>query len=197
MGPSFPRVAAYLAGLPQGAASYPECEMKASGYRDAIARRPIAAWDALAEPLAQLLASPAPMSAWIPEAQGMALALAIADHHHMEDQEFLRFIFDHNRELLGSPTYSYLMRADGAQAMLKHAQVRWKAMHRGVQLEASEVDAHCCRYALSFPLRLYDPLLLKAFAQTFRAGLVLANLPEAAVELVEFTETAAVFVARW
>ena len=197
MAKGFPRVAAYLAGLPQGVLSYPKHEVKASGYRDALARRPLATVEGLPEPLAQRVTSPVPPSAWIPEAHAMALALAIADDHRLSDAEFLAFVYEHNVELLGSKTYAYLMRADGADAMLKHAHVRWKALHRGVELKVAGIDEKSCSFDLSFPARLYGELLLQAYAQTFRAGLVLSGLEQTVVTLGAFGDTRAAFVARW
>lgn len=194
----WPRLEEYLATLPEGAASYPEYETKASAYRTALEWRPLPRTvEGLPEALHARLAEPALPSAWIPEVHGMALGLAIADHHGMSEEEFLRFVFEMNRALLGGPRYRYLMSAEGPAAMFKHAQVRWKAMHRGVQLSAVEVGEHVCSFRMVFAPHLYNGLLLRAFAQTFKAGLGLAQTPEARVELTGFGDARADYSATW
>lgn len=194
---AYPRVETYLARLPDGARSYPECVAKASAYREALGQRPLPSPGGLPEELAALVRSPVPLNAWIPEVQSMALALAVADWERMEDREFLGWIYDHNRGLLSSPTYRYLMAGDSPAAMLKHAHVRWRQMHRGVRLEAEEIGEAGCRFAMRFPPHLYDELLLRAFAQTFRAGLDLTGTPKAEVALLDWGAESARFAAHW
>ncbi len=195
------RVRAYLEALPHGAASYPECRAKASAFREALAWRPLprtsATVEGLPPVLAELVASPPPMNAWIPEVQAMAMGLAIADHHGMSDRELVAMIYDLSRTLLSSPTYRYLMAADDLGAMLKHAHVRWTAMHQGIGLKADEVREHGCTFQMSFPSRLYDELLLKAYAATFKAGLDMTGRAGIEVELTGFSDVSAQFFARW
>ncbi|HEY3448693.1 MAG TPA: hypothetical protein VGK67_20210 [Myxococcales bacterium] len=192
------RVHAYLQALPNGVASYPECRAKASVYREALAWRPLPKTIAGLPPeLLELVASPPPMSAWISEVQAMAMGLAIADHHGLSDREFVTMIYDLGRTLLNSPTYRYLMTADDLGAMLKHAHVRWTAMHQGIGLKADEVGEHGCAFQMTFPARLYDELLLKAYAATFRAGLDMTGKAGIEVELTGFGDTSAQFAARW
>jgi hypothetical protein len=193
---ALPRLEAYCAGLPRGLDSYPECKAKASGCREALARQALPP-DAVPEALRPLVEAPPVVSAWISEVHSMAVGLAIADHQRMGDGEYLDFVYALNRELLGSPTYRYLMVGDSPEAMLRHASVRWDAMHRGVRFKVEDVTAHACVYRLGFPLHLYDELLLKGFARTFQASLDLCGAPSAQVTLRERSDTAASFDAAW
>jgi len=198
MNGAYRRVHAYLQALPQGVASYPECRAKASACREALAWRPLPKGLAELPPeLGEMIEAPPPVNAWIPEARSMALALTIADHHGLSDREFVTMIYELSRAVLSSPTYRYLMAAEDLGAMLKHAHVRFSAMHQGIGLKADELDEHGCAFQMSFPPRLYDELLLKAYAATFKAGLDMTGRMGIEVELTGFGETAAQFAARW
>jgi hypothetical protein len=196
MRPPWARLTAYLERLPQGVDSYPECRAKASAYREALARRPVPL-DGLPPALQERLASPALVSAWIPEVHSLALGLAVADHHRMTDREYLDSVYVLSRDLLGGPTYRFLMADESPEAMLRHADVRWQAMHQGVGLSTERMGERACAYLLAFPVRLLDALLLQAFGQTFRASLSLSGAAEPRVSLVAHGETSARIEASW
>jgi len=147
--------------------------------------------------LQELITSPALVSAWVPEVQAMALGLAVADHHRLSDREYLDSAYTLSRDLLGSPTYRFLMAGDSPEAMLRHADVRWQAMHQGVRFKTDAEGERACAYHLGFPPNLYNELLLQAFAQTFRASLELCGAEHPRVVLTAFGETSARFDAGW
>jgi len=161
-----------------------------------LARSPVPP-EVIPESLRALVESPPLVSAWIPEVHAMAIGLAISDHHHRDDREFLEQAYALNRELLGSPTYRYLMVGDSPEAMLRHATVRWAAMHRGARLEVHDVTAHACVYRLAFPAHLFNELLLEAFGRTFQASFDLCGAAQSQVTLVAFGDATATFNAMW
>ena len=81
-GEPFPSVRAYLERLPFGIDSHPECEVKASVLRDALASRALDSdLDALPAPVRELVRSLPPVSAWIREVHALVAMLAIRDRY--------------------------------------------------------------------------------------------------------------------
>jgi len=197
---AFPRVADYLDALPEGIGSHPGCQTKASGYRASLESRPLAevALGGLPAPLGDLVRVPAVRNDWIPEVHAMAMGLAIADHHAMSDRLFLDWIYEVNRALLGGSTYGFLMTGgSGGADPRRHSQLRWKQLHRGVELERKESLETSSRFAITFPRNLFSELLLLAFCRSFQASIELACARGARVELDGFNELSAQFSANW
>ena len=65
----FPALEEYIAGLPDGLASHPQCQAKASLYRSLIDTKGLEPddVDALPPDLRSLVIHPVPISSWIPE----------------------------------------------------------------------------------------------------------------------------------
>ena len=93
---AFPRVARYLAGLPNGWLSHPECECKATLYREALAALPRRLDTTGLDPLVvSYVEEPPPMTSWVPEVVSSAVYLAIADRVFQNDDAFLVCAAEH------------------------------------------------------------------------------------------------------
>jgi hypothetical protein len=81
--------------------------------------------------------------------------------------------------------------------LLERAPHRWEAFHRGTTLRVKVAGPNEAGVTLSFPPRLFTPLLLQTYAGAFAAALEHARAHVATVELVSSTGTSAEFVSRW
>jgi hypothetical protein len=182
------RVDRYLAGLPAGLDSFPECMAKGSVLRSTLIQQPI---DQLASrlplPLRALVLDPPVDSEWLPEARFVAIYLAVADVRGFGDADVLAWARERNRALFRNPAYRILMAVSSPATLLRGATMRWSNWHRGSTLEVEGVVDIGVRALLRFPPGLFDPLMLQVFGEAFVAGLELARAknPASKVELIE------------
>lgn len=194
----FPRVAAYLRGLPLGLASYPEATMKASLFRDAIVDRPLtAAVPFLPAPMVDLIERPPLVSTWVGTVPVQALFLAIADQHRMTDEAFAAWTHRTQKSLLGGRLYRTMMALASPTLLLNGTSVRWGSFHRGSEVEVQQTGPGEARLSVLFPKGLYAPTNLKGFAGGFQAVAELSNAKPVSVTLVEAKPTRGDFLVRW
>lgn len=193
-----PRVDAYLGGLPAGLASYPECLSKASlpltlleGLPDP---RP-SPFD-LPEPARRYLLDP-PSRLWVPEVEAMAISLIIADHYEMTDAQYLAWLKVRNLSFLNSLMYRAVMSFLSPAHIVPKAATRWAAVHRGSDLVVNFVGPRDVDMVLTFPPRLFAPILLEHFTAVFEAVLERTNACGGEVLLAEASDTRGVYHARW
>lgn len=127
--PPLPQLETYLASLPRGVDSHPQCVQKASVSREFLRFLPTGGLSGqLPEQLEDLLARRLAASAWVPEAHASALLLAIHDLHFPGDEAgFVARSYVANKELLTGPLYRVLMLVASPSYLAKNAESRWNA----------------------------------------------------------------------
>lgn len=194
---TFPRLSRYLQGLPRGLLSHPECECKASVYREAMSNLPrpmdVRGLDPL---LADYFQNPMPVSTWIPEVVNSALFLAIGDVFFPTDSAFLDWIGGFSEATFRAPMYRVLMAVASPQVLAQGAQRRWRTFHVGTELETS-IGANGTETVLRFPQNAFDALVLKGTLRAIQAAYRASGAKNATVELVEFTSTEARYRSVW
>ncbi len=194
----YPRLAAYLDGLPQGLASYPQCTSKASlplmltKGMPAPTPRP----QDVPEPLRRYLLSP-PSGMWVPEVESMAISLAIADQYRMTENQHLSWLKSQNRGFFSSLMYRAVMSFFSPAALIPKSPARWAAVHRGSALSATFVGPNDVDVFLDFPPRLFPRIALQQLTAVFEAALENSNARASEVMLVDVTDTRGTFHARW
>ncbi len=194
--PSAPRLERYLAGLPDGLASYPQCQAKGSVLRSLLEGRALER-ARLPGPLQLRLEDPPIASEWFPEVHLWALAFAAADQRAMGREALLAWVHERSRRLFEGPLYRALMALVPPATLVRTCGVRWGAFHRGSLMEPGGVADDGARLRLAFPHGLYDAQALEAVAAVLRAALDASGAREAEVEVEASTPTTARFRARW
>jgi hypothetical protein len=193
---AYPRLAAYLAQLPDGLDSHPRCQAKASTLRSFLAHwRLDAPPKGTPEPLAALIRDPPQVTEWMSEAQLMALLTLIADRQG-DDAAFLQGMYEANRGFLTSPWYAALMRVSTPGLLIRGVALRWGAIHRGTSLSA-EAAPGGCRLHFTFPAGLYSDLMLRAYGTAFDAGIAMAGGRDIEVRVAETTPAGVTYELRW
>ncbi len=192
----YPRVGAYLAALPAGLDSYPECRARSSVAESLVKARPPGAPGAPRPPSVTALFGPC-LRSWMPEVRLQATALAIADDARMSDAQFLAWTYDANAAMYRSAAYRAIMTLVSPQLLLQCGAARWNIFHGGTRLTCESEGSGRGVALLTFPPRLFTVLLLRQFAQAFRAALAHSRARESTVDLEDVGETSARFVARW
>jgi hypothetical protein len=192
-------MAAYLARLPRGIDSFPEVTGKASVVRSFIESTPLTdlAFDAVPDPVAQLLRAPPPHSSWVSEVLMMSTLYALVDHRRLSGATIERWLYEQNRKLFDTRMYRALVALAGPSLLMRGTQLRWNAFHRGSTLELVDGTDHGMSLILRFPQWVFDETLLIGFGTGIRAALELSRAPNATVCLVEHTPRSARFQGRW
>src|SRR3954468_10098960 len=136
---SLRRMESYLEALSAGLDSHPDCHHKASITRQVLERFPTDKLPTLPAPLQELVDAPPPSSLWIPEVHATALFLAICDAQFTNDDAYVRYSLDFNRELLRSPLYRVLMFVAVPALLIPQVGKQWGALHRGSTLSAEKL----------------------------------------------------------
>jgi len=194
----YPRLAAYLAGLPAGLGSYPDCLARTSLCAELIdgmpEPRPRPA--DLPEPAASILAR-RPRGLWMPEVHVMALSVTIADHYEFDDAAYLGWLHDVNLRYFSSLVLRVLMAFISPTELVARASARWLAVHQGSTLEARLTGPGSARVELTFPPGLFAPILLRHFTAVWQAIFEHSKAKECEVTLVEANELRGTYDARW
>ncbi|MEW5847734.1 MAG: hypothetical protein AB2A00_02930 [Myxococcota bacterium] len=199
MAPIPERMNAYVAALPQGLDSYATHQVKAAVLMNAINRTSIRRdADVLPPVLVHLIRSTLAATSWLPEAHVTAVWLAIRDLYHPDDESYLRFIYEGNRELLSGVVYGLLFKLIGIPRLLAGAGGKWGQMHRGIGITVTSTpETLRAALRLDFPPGLVPPLVCKGYSQAFRAAMEIAGGKDVQLALTDFTTTRAMFEATW
>ena len=194
----YPRLESYLAGLPVGLASYPQCLTKASLPLTLLEGIPLPRPDPgeVPEPAARYLSRP-PAAMWVPEVEAMALSITIADHFDMSDAQYLEWLKDQNRTYLNSLMYRAVFAFLSPAHIVPKAAARWSAVHRGSELTVQFAGERDVDITLTFPPGLFAGIVLQHLTAVFDVVLERSNARHGEVVLAEVSPTRGVYHARW
>jgi malate dehydrogenase (quinone) len=195
----FPRVAAFLADLPDGLASYPECQQKGSvlwALLDGKAIDPPA--NLLPAPVFEQLRSPPPPNVWLPTVVGRAAWLAVLDLRCPHDDAAALDEADRAYEgMARSSMYAGLLRHVSPELLIRGASYRWKALYRGIELAIDEVSPGAAVAMLRYPDHLTPRFNARSAARGLSISLRIAADQPVRIELSEWTPTRSTFKVRW
>jgi hypothetical protein len=195
----FTRTAAFVAGLPQGLDSYPECLQKASLLRALLEGAPLDVPEGLLPPaIAELLANPPPANVWLPLAVGRAAWLAVLDARFPGDDEAaLAFADASYAALARSSMYSQLLHHLPPSVIARGASLRWRALYRGIELELRGVSAEGASGFMRYPTNLVPRFNALSAVRGLAISLRASKARAAEVTLLEWTPTYAAIEARY
>jgi hypothetical protein len=182
----YPRMAAYLKGLPEGEDSYPRCQVRTSLCVTQLNGMPIPhpAAASVPEPAARLLAGPLPTT-WMPEVELMAMVHFIADHYQMDEPTQMRWMQEQNAKFYRTSMYSAAAMAVTPEFLIGQFSPRWAEVHRGSEITARLISPKEGELVLRFPPLLFDTRLLHLHGWAFENGIQHFNMPDAKVWLTD------------
>jgi hypothetical protein len=194
---ALPQLEVWLAGLPAGWLSYPECEAKGSILR-AMVSEPLyrALAPSLPDPLRLLVEYPPLATQWVPEVHQLGLLLAAAEGHFAHaggEAAFLGWGDRSSLAMLRSPLYRALFAVAGPRRLLDGFEKKAGALRRGTTFKLLGQDTGWAEIELGFPTGLYNELLLKTRARTIRGAVEAAGGKHTVVKIAAATPTRAVF----
>jgi hypothetical protein len=199
--PQFATVEAYFDDLPDGWASFPRCVARASLLGGLRARGALDALEGLPARLRPLLSHLTAEAEWLPEVVHVAALLAIRDAPFgpRDDDAFLAWMGQLNRELLGGPELGGVIAIVTAAELVPRLPAMWELYHAGTPLMVDEHSATHARLVLAHPRRLFPPLSLESHRRTFALLLAKAGAqPSVTMRTAVSGEDArTLFEARW
>jgi hypothetical protein len=187
----------FLRNLPNGLLSHPECETKASLYREALRNLPKPLETESLDPLlASYVNEPLPMSSWVPDVVNTALYLVMADQIFRNDDAFLQWIADFSKRMFEAPVYRVLMAVASPERLAQGARRRWENFHTGVEYDVTIGDSGT-EGRMQYPRNLYDKLAFRANLKAIEAAYRASGARNAVAELVTMTSNEATFRVLW
>ena len=194
----FPRLDEYLRKLPNGVASYPDAQIKASLYRAALDTRPLDdVAHELPPPVADLILTPRLMSSWTPSVPALCVFLAIFDRYEFDEARFRIWSEHAQTALFGSALYRALLSVLSPNRLLAGVEKRWGTFHRGTDIAMRETSASSVEVTLTHPPDLYARPNLLGIAGGLVAAGKLSRAKAVNARLALMTSTEARFDIDW
>lgn len=188
------RMDAYLAGLPAGLDSYPECRIKGSAFLPLV-NTPPPGLDpkALPGPLRAVLEAPPPVTTWTPEVWFASILHHLRDAVFETEDAYRAWSLEGMRNTLGGPLYRMRFAFLSPQRMAKMAPRSWSSLRQGTHRTLLEEHTDYNIGNLTYPENFVDELYMQFHAQSieFIYGLSRARSP--GFELLEWTPTKSTF----
>ena len=194
----FPRLDEYLRKLPDGVASYPDAQLKASLYRAALSARPLDdVAHELPAPVADLILAPRLMSSWTPSVPALSVFLAIFDRYEFDEARFRIWSERTQTALFGSALYRALLSVFSPGQLIAGVKKRWGTFHRGTEIAMRETSASSVEVTLTHPPDLYARPNLLGIAGGLVAAGKLSRAKTVNARLSLMTSTEARFDIDW
>jgi hypothetical protein len=195
---AFPRVDRYLARLPLGFDSYPECTAKASVYRVFCESRSLRgfAWRSVHPKIADMLRTPVAPTTWLPEVAVVSTILAVADHLQLDDDETVRWFRECNASLLSNRMYRALMTLASPAMLVRAGAARWGTLHRGSGFGVA-LREHGAYATITFPPFLYNDVVLRGQGEGLRTALSMSRAKECSFTIVRSTPRSCEYHFDW
>lgn len=193
----YPNLEEWLAKLPDGEHSYPQCVMKAGLVNVALEHRTFVPPEDLPAWLRAFVEQPHTATAWVPIVHCNAYLLAQLDADFGGSVErYLEFNYDVNRAFAESSMYRMLYRVVSPSFLLRRAADMFRLVYRGLGFA---VSAHqgSATLRITHPPQLYPRCLAEGWAAAMRATLDNAGAREARVELTHHDARAMTLVGEW
>lgn len=188
----WPRLGAYLAGLPNGLDSHPQCQAKGSQFSFVLRCSPVQKLRGLPPPLQALVDDVPLATSWVPEVHYMALCMAIVDLGELDVDACARWWGVLVNSMASSRVYGALLAMLTPGLVVRGSAQRWDRLHRGSRLRATAND-DALELHLEFPEGLFDRFMCEAFTGGFTAIVRRSRVPTSSLRLVHWSPCS----ARW
>lgn len=196
--PRFTTLSAYLAALPAGLDSYPECRTKGAIVRSAIDDSDLGpAVELLPAPLAALVRERPPLTAWVPAVHSDAIFHAHCDLYARTDRAMLDWTYLRSSRASSSKAYRHLLTVAGPRFLLRTGVRLHGFFQEGTDLVIPELEASRAVIVLSHPPHLHSRLNQLSNVALIRALVELTGGRDAVCDMVEHGPAGARYVATW
>lgn len=193
----FPRLAEYIARLPEGLDSYPECRAKGTLVVTALEGHDLERiGDDLPPQVLEMLRDPPATGIWVPGTMSDAVFYAIVDAFYPTEEEVFEWTRERTRRTSESRLYRALARVASPKTLLRMASAAHGLFQRGTELDAT-YGHNEATIRLTHPPHLHGGLNHRVNCPMFEEVLLGAGATQARVEMVESDPELAVYEAKW
>jgi hypothetical protein len=194
----FPSLSSYLAALPAGIDSYPECRTKGAIVRSAIDDSDLmGVVDVAPAPIASLLRERPPITAWVPAVHADAIFHMHCDLHARSERAMLDWTYVRSTRASSSKAYRHLLAVAGPRFFLRTGAQLHGLFQQGTHLVVPELEGRRALLVLSHPPHLHSRLNQLSNVALVRALVDLTGGKETHVEMIEQSPTGARYEASW
>ncbi len=193
----FPSLSAYLARLPEGLDSYPECQTKGSMIRSALEGHDFTQdLDGLPPRLVELVTDPPPPTRWLPLVYGDSVFHMVCDRFYPSEEAVLDWTYQRTVAMAKNRMYRKLVTVAGPGFLLKISSKVHGLFERGTETR-TEVDDHQARIELSHPPHVHSRLNHYSNVGMLRGILEITGGANPHCEMRHSNAAGAVFECRW
>jgi hypothetical protein len=187
---------AYIAQLPKGLDSYPECQAKGSVFRK-VYEYSEQRLEGLPQALQEALDTPPTSTSYFPQCHALALIVGMVEARMLPSEEEAAWVVEAATHLFASPMYRILMFAATPKLVFKSAHLRWGAFFKGTKLKGTvagrEADLH-----LTAPERMFNDDLADIFVHVISAAVnYTKDENRATLEFIERVPTGLRYRGTW
>jgi hypothetical protein len=195
---TLPTIDEYLSALPNAEASHPECCVKASLIRNALADKPLGRDVPLPPAVRALVDAPPPVSVWIPEVHFNVVMHGIRDWHFGgRRDDFVAWVYSQNRKLFSTTLYRAIFLVVSPERLLVNMEKRWGSLRCGSELTHHRFAANDLELCVRTPPNLYSTPVAEGMSSAIRAAIDSAGAEQSTVEHRIVSATDVRFRARW
>lgn len=192
------RTRAYLASLPDGISSYPECRCKAAVWKNILKWTDTRTLPDRIPMDPPILPDPNTLnSSWIPLVKHFVGHLVLRDCLFPTDDDIYRHFLTANRRLLSGPLYRVMFAVASPKMCVQAADRRFSKLFEGITLSAVITDAHSTRVELKYPPALMPALVGRLYLTAFEMAAQLAGGKDVTGKVISHSNTVAEYSLSW
>lgn len=200
-GPKYPhlqRTRAYVASLPNGLDSYPECRSKGSIWKAILRATDTSSLAGRVPPeLFALERDSLYDSAWMPMVQNFACHMVLRDCLFPADRMLAEHFRKINRDLFTGPLYRVLVALASPAMLIQAADRRFAALFQGIDIKVVMTGPNSARLTQTYPPDLVPALIGRMFLVGFEVAVELAGGKNLSGRVLEHGKTEARYELRW
>jgi uncharacterized protein (TIGR02265 family) len=192
----FPSLSAYVAALPAGLASYPECVTKGALVRSILDEVDLSDVPLPTELAAMVRERPL-LTAWVSAVHADAMFHVYCDLHARTDQAMLEWTYERSARVGRSQAYRHLLAVAGPRMLLRTSVRMHGLFQRGTEIELAILGEKQAELVLTHPPHLHSRLNQLSNVALLRAVVDVTGGKETACEMTAHDARTARYVVRW
>lgn len=195
----FPATAAYLARLPDGINSFPQCETRRE-YNDIILKEfpKDPKHPKLPPDIAKAIAFSTDKRGWVPDTHCLVHMHVVLDLHFGTPEKFFARHFQWTREMTADVYYRAAMYCVSPALTMIAAGALWSRSSRGTTAVSREGPIPKSRFfTLNFPLGMYDRFNVEAVFVSGKAIITQPSGKDIKYEIIEIGESSGTCLYTW
>lgn len=192
------RLRAYIHSLPDGLASYPECQTKTTVALNALVDMdPLELADGAPDELAKLILNPPPLGVWMPATYSDAIFHLACDTYFPTNELMTEWCYQRTKAAAKNPLYTAILRVSGPRMFYAMSARTHGLFQRGTNIELLANTGKRVSFQMTFPPRLHNRFNLLSNVPLVKGAAELTGGKNVTSRLLKYTETSANYECAW